>query len=55
MVADDGRGFAPGDNGREGHFGLRLMQDLVGDAGGVLRVDSARGRGTRVEVEVPLR
>jgi two-component system, NarL family, sensor kinase len=57
-VADDGRGFARGAlAGRraEGHMGLALLRDLVEADGGTLRVDSAPGDGTAVEVEVPLR
>jgi two-component system NarL family sensor kinase len=55
-VADDGRGFdptapAPSSNG---HFGLRVMADLIRDAGGSVDIDSAPGRGTRVRLEVPL-
>lgn len=33
--------------------GLRLLRDLVGDAGGGLHVESHPGGGTRVSVEVP--
>jgi two-component system NarL family sensor kinase len=55
VVSDDGRGFTPETAGRTGHFGLRLMEDLSRDAGGVLRVDSAPGRGTRVTLEAPIR
>jgi signal transduction histidine kinase len=57
VVADDGNGFdtaraerAPG----QGHFGLRLLADLVRDAGGELRLRSAPGAGTRIEAEVEL-
>jgi two-component system NarL family sensor kinase len=53
VVADDGRGFAPAGERREGHFGLRLMEDLARDAGGELTIDSGMGRGTRVTLEVP--
>jgi two-component system, NarL family, sensor kinase len=53
VVIDDGRGFVPAGEQREGHFGLRLMEDLARDAGGELRIDSAVGRGTRVTLEVP--
>ncbi len=52
-VADDGRGFDTAAPGPEGHFGLRLLDDLVDEAGGALRIESAPGRGTRVAVEVP--
>jgi signal transduction histidine kinase len=51
-VEDDGVGVPSSGDG-EGHFGLRLLDDLVRDAGGRLEVSSANGRGTRVTVEVP--
>lgn len=51
-VEDDGVGL-PNRGGAEGHFGLRLLDDLVRDAGGRLDVGSRNGRGTRVTVEVP--
>jgi signal transduction histidine kinase len=53
LVEDDGRGFDPVDASGNGHFGLRMLADLVRDAGGVLEVDSAPGSGSRVSVEVP--
>jgi signal transduction histidine kinase len=56
-VADDGRGFTPGDVlGRpaEGHFGLRLLSDQVRDAGGTLQIDSTPGYGAKLKVEVPV-
>jgi signal transduction histidine kinase len=53
-VSDDGRGFQPnGDNESNGHFGLRVVGDLVRDAGGDLEVISAVGEGTVVRVEMP--
>jgi two-component system, NarL family, sensor kinase len=56
-VTDNGRGFEAGVGGDEdysGHFGLRLMHDLVNHAGGRIQVTSAPGQGTSVHVEVPL-
>ena len=56
-VIDDGRGFDPADTAAvqaEGHVGLRGLQALVSDAGGTMVVRSASGRGTTVEVKVPL-
>jgi signal transduction histidine kinase len=53
VVEDDGRGFDPAAAGEEGHFGLRVLEDLAEDAGGELEIDSAPGSGTRVTVEVP--
>jgi two-component system, NarL family, sensor kinase len=57
-IRDDGDGFAPADlAGRrvDGHRGLALLEDLAADAGGRLTVESARGRGTRVELDAPSR
>jgi signal transduction histidine kinase len=58
-VTDDGRGFTPSalddtDSMRR-HFGLRILGDLAADAGGQLTVDSRPGRGTTVEIRVPVR
>lgn len=56
-VADDGHGFQPEAVARrrvQGHMGLALLGDLAAAAGGTLRVDSAPGRGTTVELEVPV-
>jgi signal transduction histidine kinase len=52
-VADNGVGFDPTLNGAEGHFGLRLIQETVADAGGRMTVDSAPGTGTRVTAHLP--
>jgi signal transduction histidine kinase len=57
-VRDDGRGFAVSDvltRMRDGHVGLRLVAGLARESGGSLDVESARGEGTTVTVEVPLR
>jgi two-component system NarL family sensor kinase len=53
-VSDDGRGFEPSDHQANGHFGLRMMGDLVRDAGGEFSIVSASGEGTIVRAEVPL-
>jgi two-component system, NarL family, sensor kinase len=52
VVEDDGRGFEPSAAGGEGHFGLRVLEDLAHDAGGELEIDSAPGAGARIKVEV---
>lgn len=49
-VADDGRGF-DADMQREGHLGLRLVEDLVRSVGGQLAITSSPG-ATAVTVEV---
>ena len=60
-VQDDGRGFDPqqatGAAAAQtpgGHFGLRFMRERAEQLGGVLRVDSAPGKGTCVELTVPV-
>jgi signal transduction histidine kinase len=53
LVADDGNGFDPAQVDGNGHFGLRMLAELVRDSGGRLEVDSAPGSGSRVSVEVP--
>jgi signal transduction histidine kinase len=52
-VVDDGRGFDPAAEPAAGHFGLQLIRDTVAETGGTLLVDSAVGRGTRVELRLP--
>jgi signal transduction histidine kinase len=55
-VRDDGRGFEPSDafSALGGHFGLLGMRERAERLGGVLDLSSAPGRGTQVEVSVPL-
>jgi len=52
VIEDDGRGFDPELPG-EG-FGLEGMRERVELLGGSLRVESSRGAGTTIAVEVPL-
>ncbi len=53
-VIDDGVGFVPEDlEPVPGHLGLTAMQERAALAGGWLRIDSAPGRGTTVEVWIP--
>jgi two-component system sensor histidine kinase UhpB len=57
VISDDGIGFdpdhirEPGSAGGWGHIGMRERIELIG---GSLSIESARGRGTRVVMEVPL-
>lgn len=57
VVADDGAGVRLGDSEAfptvDGHFGLRLIADLVGAAGGTLRMVPNEPRGARLEVSFP--
>jgi signal transduction histidine kinase len=50
-IEDDGKGFDPS---RGRGLGLVGMNERVSQLGGVLKVDSDTGRGTRLRVELPL-
>ncbi|MGW0184744.1 GAF domain-containing sensor histidine kinase [Streptomyces sp. NPDC003362] len=53
-VTDDGSGFDPRQVRRAGrHLGLVSMRDRAGGVGGRLTVESAPGKGTTIEMEVP--
>ncbi|MBL1106399.1 GAF domain-containing sensor histidine kinase [Streptomyces sp. 5-8] len=53
-VTDDGDGFDPTAVRRAGrHLGLVSMRDRAGGVGGALTVESAPGKGTTIEMEVP--
>ena len=55
LVRDDGRGFGHGLDGPGGQFGLLGIRERVDKLGGVLRIDSLPGEGTRLLVTVPMR
>lgn len=53
-VTDNGKGFEPRTVRRAGrHLGLVSMRDRASGVGGRLRVKSAPGQGTTIEMEVP--
>ncbi|KMS67144.1 diguanylate cyclase [Streptomyces viridochromogenes] len=53
-VTDDGNGFDPKAIRRAGrHLGLVSMRDRTSGVGGTLTVESAPGKGTTIEMEVP--
>ncbi len=54
-IEDDGRGFAMDqEHGKkEGHMGLRSMEERMRLLGGTMRVNSAPGEGMRIVVEIP--
>ncbi len=56
-INDNGVGFDAPDliaHPVEGHFGLRVLGDVVADAGGELLLASAPGAGTRWQLRIPL-
>jgi PAS domain S-box-containing protein len=52
-IRDDGRGMAAMEPRKPASFGLLGMQERVRAIGATLRVDSATGSGTTIEVHVP--
>jgi signal transduction histidine kinase len=53
LVEDDGRGFRPEQVDSHRHFGLQMLSDRVEAGGGVSRVDSSIGKGTRITASLP--
>lgn len=53
-VSDDGVGMAPGSDAKPQSFGLLGMRERVRAVGGTLRVSGREGRGTTVELRLPL-
>ena len=53
-VRDDGCGFDQEKVGDNGHFGIIGMRERANQLGGSFAVNSAPGRGTKVEVMLPL-
>jgi signal transduction histidine kinase len=55
-ITDDGIGFDAAAllaHPEEGHFGLRVLGDVVAEAGGELFLSSAPGAGTRWQLRIP--
>jgi signal transduction histidine kinase len=52
-VADDGRGGAGPIEGGDGHFGLRMVEDLARTSGGAFVVEPRPEGGTLFRFEVP--
>jgi signal transduction histidine kinase len=54
VVEDDGTGIQPRSSNSRGHsFGLAGIKERIAMLGGVSRVISAKGKGTRIEISVP--
>ncbi|MCH7579728.1 MAG: GAF domain-containing sensor histidine kinase [Chloroflexi bacterium] len=55
VVKDDGKGFDVSDPQIRAHrLGLTSMEERADELGGRLRIESTKGQGTRVVLEVPL-
>jgi signal transduction histidine kinase len=55
VIADDGLGFDPETNIRQGGLGLKGMRERAEQAGGSLLIQSQLGQGTSIRVEIPLK
>ena len=53
-VHDNGRGFAPGDPARPGHFGLVGLRERAALLNGRVAIESSPGAGARIEIRLPL-
>ena len=53
-VHDDGRGFDAGSAPQPGHYGVTGIHERAEEVGGRLELRSAPGRGTTVELWIPL-
>jgi signal transduction histidine kinase len=56
-IRDDGRGFSAAERAerrKKGHAGLGLLVQTARDGGGELAISSAPGKGTRVELSIPM-
>ena len=53
FIEDNGRGFLP-ENAQEGKFGLIGMNERVKMMRGTLAIESSPGKGTRIEITLPL-
>lgn len=55
-VTDDGRGFVVGNDANgNGHFGIIGMRERARKLGGTFVLESVKGKGTEVLVEVPIK
>jgi signal transduction histidine kinase len=52
-IQDDGRGFDVDAGSPEGHLGMRILNDIMGESGGELQIHSRVGLGTTVFASFP--
>jgi PAS domain S-box-containing protein len=53
-MLDNGLGFEPEATDQSGGFGLQGIRERVQRLGGILEIESAPGKGTRLQVRVPI-
>jgi len=54
IISDDGKGFDTEDRYKPRSFGLRGIQERIGQMGGTVNITSRIGQGSRIAVCVPL-
>ncbi len=56
-IKDDGIGFIEEkiDNIKNKHFGITVMRERIHLLGGIITIDSKKGNGTNIHMEIPLR
>jgi signal transduction histidine kinase len=54
LIEDDGVGISIKPNPGRQTFGIAGMHERIGNLGGKMKVTSARGKGTRIEVNAPV-
>jgi signal transduction histidine kinase len=54
-LADDGQGFNLDRTPADGHYGLALIRESLAALQGMMRLESAPGLGTRLQISIPLR
>ncbi len=54
LIEDDGVGISAKPNPGRQTFGMAGMRERIGNIGGKMKVSSARGKGTRIEVNTPV-
>jgi signal transduction histidine kinase len=54
LIDDDGVGISPKPASGRQTFGMAGMRERIGNIGGKVKISSARGKGTRIEVNAPV-
>jgi two-component system, NarL family, sensor histidine kinase LiaS len=54
-LIDNGSGFDLAAVDGDTHYGLRILRERIERVGGNLRIDTARGHGTRISIEIPVK
>jgi signal transduction histidine kinase len=53
VIADNGRGFSLEDTQVRNHYGLKFMGERIESLNGIFSVQSARGNGSKIKINLP--